>query len=374
MKKLGTFLLLGALVGIGGLSTVSTPAKAQIKTNFTNITDQNDFYYNKFTNIAYHPKSSKKNAYIWNDTHTKKLYNLKSYPNYTWFKVASGTYKGSHNWVQVTNSPDSKRGWVYKSNLTKGYNSKGYQITSKRYGKYSGGYYHVPAGKKNIYLWDWTHTKKRLNIKSYTNQTFSRRHSVIMTHNGSKHWYYYVGIQTKKQTVYGYVRSDQVKVGKTTDHSGQDVLFPGAFVGTKDYVQYINQGKYQKLAREIVKLFPNTPVDLGLSRIAAYNYATNDTWEEDAPETIETTGYKDIVPFESVATYLMAHKTQTNAQKIAGIEKLLNKAGYTKAKRAKLSGYKLGIYIINNVKGGKVTESGELLKGNWYGLVIGKTE
>jgi len=83
MKKLGTFLLLGALVGIGSLSTVSTPAKAQIKTNFTNITNQDDFYYNKFTSIAYHPKSGKKNAYIWNDTHTKKLYNLKSYPNYT---------------------------------------------------------------------------------------------------------------------------------------------------------------------------------------------------------------------------------------------------------------------------------------------------
>jgi len=373
-KKTVYLAVLGALVGLGGLTASATPVHAQSKISFTNTSYQSDFFYNKFTKIAYHPKSTKKNAYIWNDTHTKKLYNLKSYPNYTWFQLGSGTYKGNSNWIQVTNSPDTKRGWIYRPHLTKGYNSRGYQITQKRYGKYAGGFYHVPAGKKNIYLWDWTHTKKRLNIKSYTNQTFSRRHSVLMTHNGRSQWYYYIGIQTKKKTVYGYVASNQVKVGKTTDHHGQAVLTPDEFVASKDYLQYINHGKYQKLARAMVKLFPNTPVDLGLSRIAAYNYATNDTWSEDAPEPIATTGYKDIVPFKMVANYLMTHKTQTNAQKIAAIEKLLDKAGYTKAKRAKLTNYKLGIYIMNNIKGGKVTESGTLLKGNWYGLVIGKTK
>jgi len=371
--------LLGTALGLGGLTTASASltTNSQPKISFKKVKQDYHFMDNKFTDVAYHAKSTKKNAYIWNDTHTKKLYNLKTYPTYTWYKTATGTYKGNHNWVQVSNLPDNKRGWVYKSNLTKGFNPKGYQVTHRRYKMpdFAGDIYHVPVTKKSVYLWNWSHTKKRANLKNYTNQNLYRRHSVVMIHNGkSPQWYYYVGVEVNKQTVYGYVRGDQVQKGKTPDHHNQNILYPDEFVATKDYLQYLKQSKYQKLARSIIKLFPSTPVDLGLSQIAAYNFATNDTWDEDAPEAISTKGYTHIVPFETVATYLMKHKTQTNKQKLAGVEKALNQAGYTKAKRAKLSNYRLGIYVLNNVMGGKGNEDGSYSKGNWYGLVIGKTE
>ncbi|AYM04024.1 D-alanyl-D-alanine carboxypeptidase [Levilactobacillus yiduensis] len=373
MKKMVCLTLLAATIGLSGLIS----AQATIKTNFTNIHYSEDlFEHGKFTDVAYHAKSRTKNTYIWNDTHTKKLYNLKSYPNYTWFKLGTATYKGNSHWMKVVNAVNSKTGWVYSPRLTKGFNPKGYQITRRSYAqpKYAGKTYHVTSAKKNAYLWNWTHTKKLLNLKHYTNQNLSQIHSVLVSHQGKTMWYYYTSVNTKKGDIRGYVRSDQVTLGKTTDHQGQNILYPDAFVTTKDYLQYINQSKYQKLARAIVKLFPNTPVDLGLSRIAAFNYATNDTWDEDPDEPVATTGYTDIVPFKTVAAYLMTHKSQTNAQKLAGVEKALNKAGYTKAKRAKLTNYRLGIYILNNVMGGKYDEAGDAHKGNWYGLIIGKTD
>lgn len=376
MKRIAYFALLGTAICLGGLAATTVSAHAAITTNFKNIKYTDDFYYEKFTNVAYHAKSTKKNIYIWNDTHTKKLYNMKTYPNYTWFKTASGTYKGNKNWIEVSNVVNSKRGWVYQPQLTTGFNKIGYQITKRSYATpaHAGNIFHIPSSSKNLYLWDWTHTKKLVNLKNYTNQNFSQQHSVLMTYKGKSHWYYHTSLMVNGKYTVGYVRGDQTAAGRTTNHKGKNILFPQEFVGTKDYLAYINESKYQKLARAIIKLFPNTPVDLGLSRIAAYNYATNDTWDEDPDEAISTTGYKDIVPFESVATYLMKNKMQTNAQKIAGIKKLLNKAGYTAAKRAKLTDYKLGIYILNNVMGGKSDEAGNLYKGNWYGLVIGKND
>jgi len=377
MKSYLTLALTGLVLGLSGAALQPTTAHAaQPATRFTHIVDNDHYFQNKYVNVAYHAKHPKRNAYIWNDTHTKKLYNLKSYPNYSWFLQATGTYKGNSHWVQVTNLPYTKRGWIYKGNLAKGFNPKGYQITHRRYAqpKYAGDFFHVTSAKKNVYLWDWTHTKKRVNLKHYTNQNLYRFHSDLVTHNGKTQWYYNVSVQKNGKTVSGYAPSSALTAGKTPDHRGRNILFPDDFVSTTDYVQYVNDSKYQKLARSIVKLFPNTPIDLGLSRIAAYNYATNDTWDEDAPDAISTKGYTKIVPFTSVATYLMTHKTKTNAQKLAAIKTLLAKQGYPQSKRTKLSDYKLGIYILNNVMGGQTNEAGTPHKGNWYGLIIGKND
>ena len=375
MKKIFALTVVGLAIGLNG-GLINSAQAAQPKTSFKHIVYDDHHSYYHYTAVAYHAKRATKNAYIWNNTHTKKLYNLKSFPTYTWFLTATGTYKGNHNWIQVTNTPGTKTGWIYRPQLVKGFNPKGYQITHRRFLQptYAGDYYHVTSATKNAYLWDWTHTKKRLNLKNYTNQNLYRSNSVQISHNGKTSWYYYVGVPKNGQTIYGYVPSSAVTAGKTTNHSGRNLLFPDDFVSTKDYVHYLNDSKYQKLARSMVKLFPNTPVDLGLSRIAAYNYATNDTWDEDAPEAISTKGYTKIVPFTSVATYLMNHKTQTNTQKLAAIKKLLAKQGYPQSKRTKLSDYKLGIYVINNVMGGRTNEDGSVHKGNWYGLIIGQKD
>ena len=358
------------LLGLPGTAQAAVPKRIG---NFTQVHYTEDGYlYNHYATVAYHAKHKTHNAYVWNNTHTKKLANLKQHPNYTWYQLATGTYKGSKNWVRVTNFPDTKHGWIHKSQLKKGFNPTGYQILQKRYGAYAGHAFHLNSQTKNVYLWDWSHTKKRANLKHYTNQTFGQRHSILVRHNGHESWYSYVDVTIKGKTVSGYVQTKQLLKGRTPNHAGHNLLFPDNFVATADYQQYIRDSKYQKLARSIVKLFPNTPVDYGLSRIAAYNFATNDTWIEDEPERISTQGYTQFVAFKPIVTYLMTHKDQSNAQKLAAVERLLAKQGYTPAKRQQLKGYKLGIYIINNLKGGRVDEAGNAYKENWYGLVLAK--
>jgi len=374
MKRFLINIFAGLAVGLGGLSLAPLTAYAvPLQTSFKNIVN-NSLYFNsnQYARIAYHAKHPQQNAYIWNDTHTQKLYNLKSYPDYSWLLVATGSYKGSSHWLQVANVPGTKRGWIYSSQLTKGLNPKGYQIVQRRFG--TPAYFHVISAKQTAYLWDWTHTKQWVNLKNYTNQNLYRTNSVQVEHDGKLQWYDYVTVDKNGKYIGGYAPASDLTAGKTPNHHGQNILLPDDFITTKDYVQYLNDSQDQKLARAIIKLFPNTPVDLGLSRIAAYNYATDDTWDEDAPEPMPTKGYTKIMPFTSVATYLMAHKTKTNAQKLAAIKTLLAKQGYPQSKRNKLTNYKLGIYVLNNVMGGKTDESGHIYRGNWYGLVIGKKD
>ncbi|MGF2385039.1 hypothetical protein [Lentilactobacillus otakiensis] len=148
--------------------------------------------------------------------------------------------------------------------------------------------------------------------------------------------------------------------GRSKNYHGNVVVYPSDFDNTSDYLNYVKDNN-QKLAREIIKLFPNTPVDYQLSYYAVENYGI---------ERDPVKGYTDIVSFKPIANYLMNHRNESNAKKLAGVKKLLAKAGYPAGKRAKLSGYHLEIYIVNNVKTSQsVTDHSKL---NWYGLIIGK--
>lgn len=376
MKKLFVLIALGLAFVIGGVNSQQANAASQPKSVFKNVKYISGYSYNKYSDIAVHAKTPKANAYIWNDTHTKKLYNLKNYPTYTWFKTATGSYRGNSNWVQVTNFPtmNPKDGWVWKGYLKDGFNTKGYQILQKRYGqpKYAGGQYHVASDQKNVYLWDWSHTKVRANLKHYTNQTFSQRHSILVSHNGNQQWYYYTDVDTKKGTISGYVKASQMTKGRSKNYHGNVVVYPYDFDNTSDYLNYIKDNNHQKLTREIIKLFPNTPVDYQLSYYAAENYGIerDPGWDGDGFDPDPVKGYTDIVSFKPIANYLMNHRNESNAKKLAGVKKLLAKAGYPAAKRDNLSGYHLGIYIVNNVKTSQsVTDHSKL---NWYGLIIGK--
>lgn len=366
-----------ATLGLLGLTAVTADAATQ-KTAFKNVTEDGTFFNNEYTKVTpYHLKSTKKSAYMWNDMHSQKLYNLKNYSSYTWYQLATG-YKGKSKYVQVSNFPMTKRGWVWAGYLSKGYNSKHYQVTSKRYGQptYAGGFFHVANANKNVYLWDWSHTKVRLNLKDYTNQSFQKRHSVRMKHDGKQTWYSYVDVQTKKGVVSGYVASSLLVPGKTTNHANTDMVYPDDFTTTADYLEYIKDSNYQKLTRSIMALFPNTPVDLGMSQIAANNYAdkTPVDGDDDFGEGISTQGYKQIVGFSQVSEYLYDNRNASNDTKIAGVKKLLDEAGYTQTKRDSMSDYKLGIYNINNIKLPNLSGQTPDGKMAWYGLAVGKAE
>ncbi|WP_461244156.1 hypothetical protein [Secundilactobacillus muriivasis] len=371
MKRMLAIILSGVTLTLGMASLSSQASASTTKTAFSNIKADSTFEYNQYTKVTtYHAKSIKQSAYIWNDTHTKKLSNLKSHPTYTWFQTATAT-KGNAKWIQVSNQPQTIKGWIWSGYLKKGYNTQGYQIISKRFGPgYGEGYYHVTNPQKNAYLWDWSHTKKRVNLKHYLNQSLLRSHTVVMQHNGQKGTYYYTTVKTAKGDVSGYVSASLVEKGYSTYYAGVTARYPLTFATTANYLDYIKQSKYQKLTQEIMALFPNTPVDLGLSQIAAYTYGAKTIEDGDSDlDPLDQSGYTDIVPFKSVIAYLYNHRTASNATKIAGVKKLLAAAGYPAAKRAKLTDYKLGIYNINNIS---IYNNGEG-KTAWYSLAIGKT-
>lgn len=120
MKKIK--VLLGLAVAIAGITAFSTTEAHASSYTIT----KTKTYTNRF---IYHAKSTTKNAYIWNKTHTKKLHNLKNYPNTTWVGNYSVVMK--HNGKSAlyfnvaANTPNNKKnvtGYVWHSYLTKGYN------------------------------------------------------------------------------------------------------------------------------------------------------------------------------------------------------------------------------------------------------------
>lgn len=79
----------------------------------------------------FHAKNKTQNAYLWNKTHTKKLHNIKNYPNSIWTLTKSEIVR--HNgkdavYYYVTAASPNKRyhtpvnGRIWRGYLTKGYN------------------------------------------------------------------------------------------------------------------------------------------------------------------------------------------------------------------------------------------------------------
>lgn len=59
-----------------------------------------------------------KNAYIWNNNHTKHLHNLKNYPHTTWF-ANKGIKKGNAIYYYIHNESNSAKGLVWSGYLSK---------------------------------------------------------------------------------------------------------------------------------------------------------------------------------------------------------------------------------------------------------------
>lgn len=113
-----------ALVGIG------TPGIK--KANASSYTITHTEYYQ--THPIYHAANKSQSAYVWNKAHTKKIHNLKNYPNTNWDATAAITLK--HNgksalyYAVIASTPNNKanvEGYVWHGYLTKGYN-KNYAV------------------------------------------------------------------------------------------------------------------------------------------------------------------------------------------------------------------------------------------------------
>lgn len=307
----------------------------------------------------------------------KKGYRLANYKTTTWFAEKKvRIYHGikSALYYYVFNRTGHMQGYVRASALKHGFSPYGYQIIStKWYSNHK--YFHVnnASKKKNIYVWNYMHDKKRANLKNYPGAVLMRSHTVVMRHKGKDSKYVYLSgtLNGTTKNVAGYVAESALTGGLNPDHTGMNYVNINYFVNNTDFNQYLQTGKNQKLAREIIELFPNSQPDLGLSKIAAFNYDTFNNDVDDDPDPISTAGYTDIKKFPAIQKWLYAHAKTSNTTKIAGIKKLLDKEGYSANKRASLSDYKLGIQIVNNIVMPS-DETGELTHRNGYVFILGK--
>lgn len=336
-----------------------------------------------FAENAYHTKNLKKSVWVYNDDwgqkakpFTKKVFNLKSYPDTTWFvnrKVRTYNKGKSADYYDIANKTGSRRGFVRTSALKKGFSPKGYQIIEEHWGNQAGTF-HIKNNKLNTYMWNWSHTKKRANLKDYPGANWYRSETVVMQHNGKKTKYYYLSGEadgTNNKRVSGYVPASNIVAGKNPNHDKMKIVHINDFVNNTDFNHYLQTGVNQKLAREIIKLFPNSTPDLGLSRIAVYNYGGFVDMDGDA-DPVSTNGYSDFVSFSAIQKSLYKYSSASNATKLSIIKKGLAKAGYTAAKRKSLSGYKLGIQIINNIKSPSLDS--DSTHENSYVFILGKKQ
>ncbi|KRK87361.1 hypothetical protein [Lentilactobacillus sunkii] len=136
MKKL--FLL--ALVTVGLVTATSFPVSGSTTASTsqsTATTADSSYVWTKVlsrsTAVAYHAKY-KSAVYLWNATHTKRLHNLKNYPNTTWYVKNSVVMQHagkSHVYYEVYNYGNNSDGFIWRGYLTKGVNPSQRALASK---------------------------------------------------------------------------------------------------------------------------------------------------------------------------------------------------------------------------------------------------
>ncbi len=144
-----------------------------------------------------------------------------------------------------------------------------------------------------------------------------------MRHSGKDAKYVYLvgSLNGTAKSVHGYVPAVAITEGSNPDHTGMNFVPIDDFVNNTDFNQYLQMGKNQKLAREILKLFPNSKPDLALSKIAVYNYDQFNESIDAESDPISTKGYSDIKAFPTIQKWLYANRSASNTVKIAEIKK-----------------------------------------------------
>ncbi len=234
----------------------------------------------------------------------------------------------------------------------------------------------IISGKKTAYIWNFSHTKRihKLNNYKYTD------------------WSVYAAKSLKikgKTQIYYKLSSADNRINGLVYHSFVDrclVKTPSTFTNNSDYLNYLKNDPSQKLSRQIMQLFPNTPVSLDLSQKVANAYqgektikvdgysdiaylgSSNFTWKSDHTRAMgfDLNGYNPV-------TFLTVTSFRSATPRINVVRKMLDNAGYTEEKRNSMSNYQLGLVIYDNASDAKTYKTdatiihpvGHILHSTW---------
>ncbi|MTV82809.1 D-alanyl-D-alanine carboxypeptidase [Secundilactobacillus folii] len=203
--------------------------------------------------------------------------------------------------------------------------------------------YTVKSSVKSGYIWNYSHTKKIHNIKNYPNSNWYVNYASVKKYNQKSAVYY--RISSNSGNVKGLIWS-----GYLTRLLSKA---PSEFNTQSSFETYMQTARSQRLARQVMKLFPNSKLSLDLSQI---------TQNVNANHPLKTEKYTGII---NVGVLKPTGNTDTLSisEKVGGdmaggaitpratyIKRVLENNGFTQEKRNSMSNYYLGIYMPDNAQ------------------------
>jgi hypothetical protein len=184
------------------------------------------------------------------------------------------------------------------------------------------------VGTHNAYIWNLKHTKRLHNLNNYKNTDWY----AYSFYNKKKagHTYKYLKITNYNKSIIGVVYSKFLTLSATKDIT--------SFTSDGSYLNYIQSAQSQKLARGILKMFPNAPLSLDASKFIQSPAANNLNTQ---------TTYKKVINFSNIAYPVTVTQLGPVQSRLNKFQNKLNKLGYTKEKINSLQGYKLGLVVYD---------------------------
>lgn len=204
----------------------------------------------------------------------------------------------------------------------------------------------------SVTVWNASHTKSVANLKTFANVTWKSTATATFTHGTSKALYYRVSAWNASKTkfVTGYVWRGFVKQGLAKDIYTQSRVTLNVFPTTTDYTNYINNSKSQAISKSILKLFPNSPVNLELTRLAAskygyFSYDGDGVNPSVASSLYSTADFTNLKSFPKITKYLSESRSSSTATRASEVGKLLTAYGYSSSKLKSLKDYQVGLVV-----------------------------
>lgn len=149
----------------------------------------------------------------------------------------------------------------------------------------------------NAYIWNLKHTKRQHNLNNYKSTDWY----VYSFYNKKKdgHTYKYYKVTNYNRSIVGVVYSKYLTISTTEPIT--------SFADDSNYLNYIKTAQSQKLARGIMKMFPNAPLSLEASKFIASRAANNPA---------DQTTYKEVTNFSKVAYQTTVSQWGTTQSKL----------------------------------------------------------
>lgn len=211
-------------------------------------------------------------------------------------------------------------------------------------------YYTKPNAKGAI--WNYSHTQKLHNVKNYRYTSWLVTSAFTKTIKGKRAIYYRVYSANKR--VKGLVWSGYLTKAIATPLD--------KITSNQQYLNYINSNSSQRLTKALIKLFPNSPVDISLSRSVENITATAPIQNRNFTDFIAISDLKDpnnLNPHQdgSIDSYLYYSYGQSITPRVKRVAEILNANGYSARKRASMANYSIGVNVVDGALYGTATHS-----------------